>query len=162
MESPKAPKCHRSATASRRWHIRSRHQDTLVFGVASNKVYKQVYDLTKVDESNKAPMMTISEGDEKSDLHTVHREFAYSTKKKHQDRMPDINSIRWPKPKGFNRKKISLTSVQVKRMLQEWEHSRKISKLLCQKFQKKALWQDQPLQKGVYAAMPSKGSRDCE
>ena len=76
----KAPK-HRSVTEVR-LHIRSRHLDTLVFGVASNKVYKQVYDLTKVDESNKAPMMTISKGDEKSDLHTVHREFAYSTKKK--------------------------------------------------------------------------------
>ena len=68
-------------------------RDTLVFGVASDKVrkdaialgngltFKQVYDLAKVEESTKAQMKIISKGDEKSDLHTVQRESAYSTKK---------------------------------------------------------------------------------
>ena len=69
-------------------------RDTLVFGVASDKVrkdaialgngltFKQVYDLAKVEESTKAQMKIISKGDEKSDLHTVQRESAYSTKKR--------------------------------------------------------------------------------
>ena len=61
-------------------------KNTLVFGVASDKVrkdaialgnsltFKQVYDLAKVDESTKAQMKIISKGDDKSDLHTVQRE----------------------------------------------------------------------------------------
>ena len=68
-------------------------RDTLVFDVASNKVrkdaialgnaltFKQVYDLAKVEESTKAQMKIISKGEEKSDLHTVQREYAYSAKK---------------------------------------------------------------------------------
>ena len=74
--------------------IQKQHgRDTLVFGVASDKVrkdaivlgngltFKQGYDLAKVKESTKAQMKIISKGDEKSDLHTVQRESAYSTKK---------------------------------------------------------------------------------
>jgi len=68
-------------------------QDTLVFGVTSDKVhkdalalgssltFKQVYDLAKVDESTKAQMEIISKGDEKSDIHTVQRESACCTQK---------------------------------------------------------------------------------
>ena len=66
-------------------------RDTLVFGVAADKVhkdsialgngltFKQVYALTKVDESTKAQMKIISKGDEKLDLHTVQRASWHST-----------------------------------------------------------------------------------
>ena len=112
-------------------------RDTLVFGVASDKVrkdaialgnsltFKQVYDLTKVDESTKTQRKIISKGDEKSDLHTVQRESAYSTQKppprqnfKHQTPYGDQNT------KGFNWKKTSWISVQVKGMLQMRKHPR--------------------------------------
>ena len=68
-------------------------RDTLVFGVASDKVrkdaialgnsltFKQVYDLAKVDESTKAQMKIISKGEYKADLHTVQRESAHSSQK---------------------------------------------------------------------------------
>ena len=68
-------------------------RDTMVFGVASDKVhrdaialgnsltFKQVYDLAKVNESTKAQMKIISKGDERSDLHTLQRESAYYTQK---------------------------------------------------------------------------------
>ena len=68
-------------------------RDTLVFGVASDKVrkdaialgnaltFKQIYDLAKVEESTKAQMKIISKGEEKSDLHTIQREYAYSATK---------------------------------------------------------------------------------
>lgn len=59
-------------------------RDTLVFGVESNKVrkdaialgntltFRQVYDLAKVDESTKAQMKIITQGEDKpADLHTV-------------------------------------------------------------------------------------------
>ena len=67
-------------------------RDTLVFGVASDKVrkdaialgneltFKQVYDLAKVEESTKAHMKIICKGEEKSDLHAVERESTRSTK----------------------------------------------------------------------------------
>ena len=67
-------------------------RDTLVFGVASDKVrkdalaigngltFKQVYDLAKVDESTKAQMKIISKGDEKFDLHTVQRASGHPTR----------------------------------------------------------------------------------
>ena len=73
-------------------------RDTLVFGVASDKVrkdaialgnsltFKQVYDLAKVDESTKAQMKIISKGEYKADLHTVQRESAHSSKKNHRNR----------------------------------------------------------------------------
>ena len=76
-------------------------RDTLVFGVASDKVrkdaialgnsltFKQVYDLAKVDESTKAQMKIISKRDEKSDLHTVQREPAKNFK--HQTPYGDQN-----------------------------------------------------------------------
>ena len=63
----------------------------MVIGVASYKVrkdaialgngltFEQVYDLAKVDESTNAQTKIISKGDEKSDLHTLQRESAYST-----------------------------------------------------------------------------------
>jgi len=66
-------------------------RDTVIFDVASDKVrkdamalgsgltFKQVYDLAKVDENTNAQMQIISQGDEKSDLHTLQRESAYST-----------------------------------------------------------------------------------
>ena len=96
-------------------------RDTLVFGVASDKVrkdaialgnsltFKQVHDLAKVDESTKAQMKIISKSDEKSDLHTVQREPAKNFK--HRTPYGDQNP-------RFNWKKTSSTSVQVKRMLQ--------------------------------------------
>ena len=77
-------------------------RDTLVFGVASDKVrkdaialgnsvtFKQVYDLTKVDESTKTQRKIISKGDEKSDLHTVQREPAKNFK--HQTPYGDQNT----------------------------------------------------------------------
>ena len=76
-------------------------RDTLVFGVASDKVrkdaialgnsltFKQVYDLAKVNESTKAQMKIISKGDKKSDLHTVQREPAKNFK--HQSPYADQN-----------------------------------------------------------------------
>ena len=76
-------------------------RDTLVFGVASDKVckdaiafsnsltFKQVHDLAKVDESTKAQMKIISKGDEKSDLHTVQHESARNFK--HQTLYGDQN-----------------------------------------------------------------------
>ena len=67
-------------------------RDTLVFGVASDKVrkdaialgnkltFKQVYDLAKVEESTKAHMKIICKSEEKSYLHAVEREPARSIK----------------------------------------------------------------------------------
>ena len=75
-------------------------RDTLVFGMASNKVrkdaialgnrltFKQVYDLAKVEESTKAHMKIICKGEEKSDLHTVEREPARSIKNTFTDQTP--------------------------------------------------------------------------
>ena len=65
---------------------------TLVFGVASDEVckdviglgneltFKQVYDLAKVEERTKVHVKIISKGEEKSHLHTVERESAHSIK----------------------------------------------------------------------------------
>ena len=89
-------------------------RETLVFGVASDKVrkdaialgnsltFKQVYDLAKVDESTKAQMKIISKGDEKSDLHTVQRESAYSTQKP-----PPRQNLKHPTPFGDRNQKDS-------------------------------------------------------
>ena len=93
-------------------------RDTLVFGVASDKVrkdaialgnsltFKQVYDLAKVDESTKAQMKIISKGDEKSDFHTVQREPAKNFK--HQtpygDQNPKDSTGRKPRRLQFKSK----------------------------------------------------------
>ena len=63
-------------------------KDAIALG--NSLTFKQVYDLAKVDESTKAQMKIISKGDEKSDLHTVQRESAYSTQKPHRDRTSNI------------------------------------------------------------------------
>ena len=104
-------------------------RDMLVFGVVSDKVgkdaialgngltFKQVYDLAKVEESTKAQMKIISKGDEKSDLHTVRRESAYSTNST-GTKLHTPNILRRPKPKRSYRKETSPTSIQVERLLQ--------------------------------------------
>ena len=60
--------------------------------LSNSLTFKQVYNL-KVVESTKAQMKIISKGGEKSDLHTVQREPAYSTQKpknfKHQTQYGD-------------------------------------------------------------------------
>ena len=143
-------------------------RDTLVFGVASDKVrkdaialgnaltFKQVYDLAKVEESTKAQMKIISKGEEKSDLHTVQREYAYSAKKNPTETgLQTQNVLRRPKPKRCDRGTTSSASVQVKRVLQMWKHPRQISKLPCQKFQMQTLRQDRPLRNASKKFMKS-------
>ena len=87
-------------------------RDTLVFGVASDKVrkdaialgngltFKQVYDLAKTDESSKAQMKIISKGDKKFDLHVVQRASGYSTQKP-----PPSQSFKHQTPNGDQSKK---------------------------------------------------------
>ena len=87
--------------------------DTLVFGVTSDKVrkdvmalgnsltFKQVYDLAKVDESTKAQMKIISKGDDKTDLHTVQSESTHSSQKPPTETGPQAqNFLR--RPTEFN------------------------------------------------------------
>ena len=88
-------------------------RDTLVFGVASDKVrkdaialgngltFKQVYDLAKVDERTKAQMKIISKGDEKFDLHTVQRASGHPT------RPPPRQNFKHQVPNGDQNRKDS-------------------------------------------------------
>ena len=85
-------------------------QDTLVFGIASDKVrkdtialcngltFKQVCDFA----STKAQIRVISKGDEKYDLHTVQPAAGYSTKK-----LPPRQSYKHQTPYGDQNKKES-------------------------------------------------------
>ena len=73
-------------------------KDAIALG--TSLTFKQVYDLAKVDESTKAQMKIISKGDEKSDLHTVQRESAYSTQKP-----PPRQNFEHPTPYGDQNQK---------------------------------------------------------
>ena len=133
-------------------------RDTLVVGVASDKVrkdalglgngltFKQVYDLTKVDESTKAQMKIVSKGDQKFDLHTVQRASGQST------RPPPRQNFKHQALNGDQNKKIRLEE-----NLFDSNSNQSINQ-----FQMQALRQQRPLRKSVLATTPSKGPPDRE